>query len=49
MAAMAAIVISKGTVSFGLVNIVPFQVSIARQKASHLDIREESIGDSGGS
>jgi len=42
MAAMAVRAIWKGTVSFGLVNIVPIQVSIARQKANHLDIREVS-------
>ncbi len=40
MAAMAARAICKETVSFGLVNIVPIQVSIARQKANHLGIRE---------
>jgi hypothetical protein len=40
MAAMAARAICKETVSFGLVNIVPIQISIARQKANHLGIRE---------
>jgi non-homologous end joining protein Ku len=44
MAAMAARAICKETVSFGLVNIVPIQVSIARQKANDLDIREVSSG-----
>ena len=44
MAAMAARAICKETVSFGLVNIVPIQVSIARQKANHLGIREASRG-----
>jgi hypothetical protein len=43
MAAMAARAICKETVSFGLVHIVPIQVSIARQKeANHPDIREVS-------
>jgi non-homologous end joining protein Ku len=42
MAAMAARAIWKGTISFGLVNIVPIQVSITIQKANHLDIREVS-------
>jgi non-homologous end joining protein Ku len=46
---MAVRAIWKGTVSFGLVNIVPIQVSIARQKANHLDLREVSRGDGGGS
>lgn len=45
---MAVRAIWKGTVSFGLVNIVPFEVSIARQKANHPDIREVSGGDGGG-
>ena len=49
MAAMAVRAIWKGTVPFGSVNIVPFQVSIARQKANHWDIREVSRGYSGGS
>jgi hypothetical protein len=45
MAAMAARAICKETVSFGLVHIVPIQVSIARQKeANHPDIREVSRG-----
>jgi hypothetical protein len=44
MAAMAARAICKETVSFGLVNIVPIQVSIARQEANHLGIREVSRG-----
>jgi S-adenosylmethionine synthetase len=42
MAAMAARAICKETVSFGLVNIVPIQVSIARQKANPPYIREVS-------
>jgi non-homologous end joining protein Ku len=43
MAAMAARAICKETVSFGLVNIVPIQVSIARQEeANHIGIREVS-------
>ena len=46
---MAARAICKGTVSFGLVNIVPIQVSITIQKANHLDIREVSRGGGGGS
>ena len=41
---MAARAICKETVSFGLVNIVPIQVSIARQEANHLGIREVSRG-----
>jgi non-homologous end joining protein Ku len=44
---MAVRAICKGTVCFGLVNIVPIQVSIARQKANHLDIREVSREDGG--
>ena len=40
---MAVRAIWKWTLSFGLVNIVPIQVSIARQKeANHPDIREVS-------
>jgi hypothetical protein len=42
MAAMAARAICKGTVSFGLFNIVTIQVSITIQKANHPDIREVS-------
>jgi hypothetical protein len=42
MAAMAVRAICKETVSFGIVNIVPIQVSLARQKANHPDIREVS-------
>ena len=48
MAAMAARAIWKGTASFGLVNIVPIQVSVARQKANHLEIREVSRWGGGG-
>ena len=39
---MAVRAIWRGTVSFGPVNIISIQVSIARQKANHLDIREVS-------
>ena len=40
---MAVRAICKGTVCFGLVNIVPIQVSMARQEeANHPDIREVS-------
>jgi hypothetical protein len=49
MAAMAARAICKGTVSFGLVNIVPILVSIARQAANHPDIREVSKDGGAGS
>ena len=50
MAAMAARAICKETVSFGLVNIVPIQVSIARQEeANHLGIREVSREGGAGS
>ena len=46
MAAMAARAICKETVSFGLVNIVPIQVSIVRQEeANHPDTREASRGE----
>jgi non-homologous end joining protein Ku len=41
MAAMAVRAIWKGTVYFAS-NIVPIQVSIARQKANHLNISEVS-------
>ena len=46
---MAVRAIWKGTLSFGLVNVVPIQVSIVRQKANHLDIREVSRRGRGGS
>jgi hypothetical protein len=46
---MAARAIRKGTASFRLVNIVPIQVSIARQKANRLDVREVSRGGGAGS
>ena len=47
---MAARAIWKGTASFGLVNIVPIQVSIARQEeANHLEIREVSREGGAGS
>jgi hypothetical protein len=42
MAAMAVRAICEETVSFGIVNIVLIQVSIARQKANHPDIRKVS-------
>ena len=42
---MAARAICKETVSFGLVNIVPIQVSTARhEEANYLGIREVSRG-----
>jgi non-homologous end joining protein Ku len=39
---MAARALCKGNISFGLVNSIPIQVFIARQKVNHFDKREVS-------